>query len=298
MSLNLKAAVLTVLVSLLYTLNDAIMKFVMVELPTFQAVMFRGFIVLPLLFFLAWRMQFLTWQLPPKSWRMSWARGIAEIVLTYFILQAFRHMYLSDVIAILQATPLMLTIVAALLFAERVSLKRWGAVVLGFTGVLIIIQPGTAAFDWASLYALGAVASLTCREIITRHLPEKTPDLFPAIITSILVLVFAMAVTPFENWGTLTPQLMLYLAAAALFMTGATYFAITMMRLGDVSFTAPFRYSGIIWSVILGILFFQEWPGLATWTGAGILVISGLMLIKEEQTNKTGKTGKTIQNQI
>ena len=282
MSDNLKGAALTSLVVLLYTLNDGLMKLIISQMPLSQAVFFRNLAILPLMGLLAWHLKAHKWKLSRKAWGISVLRGLNEVLLTICLLLAFRYMLLSDAIAILQAAPLLLTAVAALFFAEKVSPARWATVIVGLLGVLIIIRPGTEAFDWSSLYAVAAVCFLTIRDSLSKSLPKGTPDLLPALIATFIVF----SSSPFYEFGTpwvsLNTQLIGLLATASIFMFGATYFSISMMRIGDVSFTQPFRYLAILWSALIGMIFFDEWPDATMWIGALILVGSGIYLIRNK----------------
>lgn len=287
MSDNLKGACITVFAVLLYTLNDGIMKLVVAEIPLFQAVFLRSLFMLPLMGLLAWQMKAIRWQISKAAWRVSVLRGFNEIALTFCLLQAFRYMLLADAIAILQAAPVLLTIVAAVFFKEHVSKQRWIAVLIGLFGVLVIIRPVAGAFNEASFYAIAGVCLVTLRDSMTRTLPKGTPDLFPALVTGVIVFIFSallplfsLLVSPVEVWVTPPPSLFLYLFGAAIFIFAATYFSITMMRIGDLGFVSSFRYFAIIWSALLGLLIFGEWPDAFTWGGAAILVVSGIYLVK------------------
>ena len=280
MSDNLKGALLTSLTIFLYTLNDGLMKLIISYMPLSQAVFLRNLIILPMMCLLAWQLKLKLSGMSRRIWAISIFRGLNEIAVTICLLLAFKNMLLSDAISILQAVPLLLTAVASLLFGERVSAKRWMVIFVGLIGVLIIIKPGTDAFNWASLYAIGAVCFLTIRDSLSKSLPDETPVIFPAFVATLIVFVSSIYYTPGEAW--ITPSQTMYglIFICSLFMFGATYLSITMMRIGDVGFTSPFRYSAILWSAIIGILFFAEWPDHTTWIGAAILVGSGIYLIR------------------
>ena len=282
MSDNLKGAALTSLVVLLYTLNDGLMKLIITYMPLSQAVFFRNLTILPFMGLLAWHLKAQNWHITRKAWVISIIRGLNEVLLTICLLLAFKYMLLSDAIAILQAAPLLLTAVAALFFREKVSRSRWLTAIFGLIGVLVIIRPGTAAFDWASLYAVGAVCFLTIRDSLSKSLPKGTPDLLPALVATSIVFMSSVFYEPGAPWIMPNSIVFLLVPAASLFMFGATYFSISMMRVGDISFTSPFRYMAILWSAIVGMLVFNEWPDITMWIGATILVASGVYLIRQK----------------
>jgi drug/metabolite transporter (DMT)-like permease len=186
---------------------------------------------------------------------------------------------LSTTSAILQATPLVVVAGAALIFQERVGWQRWLAVLAGFLGVLVILRPG-AEFSVLSLFAVVGLLGFAGRDLATRAAPKGLSN------RQLGTLGFAMFATAGAillaiTGGARVPDLptLAQLAAGAGF--GALgYHALThAMRTGEVSAVTPFRYTRLIFALVLAMALFGERPDLATWLGAALVVGSGLVAL-------------------
>lgn len=186
---------------------------------------------------------------------------------------------LSTTSAILQATPLVVVAGAALVFGEKVGLQRWLAVLVGFAGVLIILRPG-AEFSALSLLAVVGLLGFAGRDLATRAAPKGLSNrqlgalgfAMLAVAGSILLLVSGGARLP-------SPPDLARLAAGTVFgMAG--YHALTYaMRTGEVSAVTPFRYTRLLFAMVLAMALFGERPDLATWIGAALVVGSGVFAL-------------------
>jgi drug/metabolite transporter (DMT)-like permease len=188
------------------------------------------------------------------------------------------------VAAIFQAMPLAVTFGAAVFLGETVGWRRWTAIFVGFLGVLVIIRPGLSGFDPASLWALLAVAGLAVRDLATRRVAASITSMQLSAwgFLSLIPLAGAMlAVTggPVPVTGAHVGYL-----AAALGFSIASYWAITAaMRRGEVSVTTPFRYSRLVFALIIGVAVFDERPDVWTLTGAALIIGSGLYTFARER---------------
>ena len=255
----LGAALMTCCV-LAYVLNDAVMKLLFLDIDFFQAIFLRSVVSLPPLLILALRAKSLLQKYSKKNKQLIIIRILAEIGTTVTFLTALKYMPLANVTAIAQSLPLAITMAAALFLGERVGWRRWSAILIGFTGVLIIIRPGLAGFNSYSLVALASVILLTIREISTRKLDSEIPTITVAFSTTLGITVFAALPLIGSEWVEvhITSWLLIIVAAAAI--TVATLLGIVAMRTGDISFVSPFRYTSLIGALGLGVLFFGEWP--------------------------------------
>ena len=186
---------------------------------------------------------------------------------------------LSTTSAILQATPLVVVAGAALVFGERVSLQRWLAVLVGFVGVLVILRPGSD-FSTLSLLAVIGLLGFAGRDLATRAAPKGLSN------RQLGALGFAMLATAgtillIVSGGARVPTALdlAHLAGGVVFgMSG--YHALTYaMRTGEVGAVTPFRYTRLIFAMVLAMALFGERPDLATWIGAGLVVGSGLFAL-------------------
>lgn len=193
---------------------------------------------------------------------------------------------LSNASAILQATPLVVTAGAALAFAEPVGWRRWAAIGVGFAGVLIVLRPGLEGFQAASLFTVVGMLGFALRDLGTRAAPAGLSNLQLAAYGFAVLIPTGLILTPFSGPITLPgPQGWALIGLATLF--GATgYYAITAaMRVGDVAVVAPFRYTRLVFALILAFLMFDERPDTAMLLGAALIVGSGLYtLLRESRT--------------
>jgi S-adenosylmethionine uptake transporter len=280
---NLLGAALMTCCVLAYVLNDAVMKLLFADIDFFQAIFLRGLVSLPPLLILALMTKTLLQKYSTKNQRLIIIRILAEIGTTVTFLTALKHMPLANVTAILQSLPLAITMAAAIFLGEPVGWRRWSAICVGFTGVLIIIRPGLAGFNSYSLLALAAVILLTVREISTRQLDNKIPTVTVALSTTLGITAFAALMLIGTEWADINFVSWSLIIAAAAAVTVATLLSVVAMRTGDIGFVSPFRYTSLIGAIGLGILLFGDWPDGITLLGAAIIAFAGIYSLYREQ---------------
>ena len=285
MSDNLRGTTLMVLSMAAFTCNDAVMKAVTQTLPLYESVALRGLVVLAMMLVIA--------AIQQGGVRLTVARTdrgplvlrtAADIVSTLLYLLALRKMALADLSAIMQALPLAVTLAAALVFRERLGWRRLSAIGIGFAGVVLILRPGTGAFDIWSVLGLAAMFLIVVRDIATRKFSAGTGSSTIAFYAALTVTLAGVVLGAAEDWRLPTPREALLLLLAAAFLTVGYIAAVATMRVGEISFVAPFRYTSLLFAVVLGVLVFDEWPDLWTWTGSGLVVGAGLYTILRERT--------------
>lgn len=215
-------------------------------------------------------------------------RNLAELVGTLGFVTAIALIPLSTASAILQATPLVVTLGAALFLGEPVGWRRWSAILVGFLGVLIIIRPGFEGFDWLSLFALQGVLGLAVRDLATRRVGRDTSTMqlsFLAFLTLVpaAAILLWVADTPLVvpnplSWG--------WLVASVLVGAVAYYGIVAAMRVGEISFVTPFRYTRLLFALAVGMVVFNERPDGWTLLGAVIIVTSGIYTLWRERRIK------------
>lgn len=184
---------------------------------------------------------------------------------------------LSTTSAILQATPLVVVAAAAVIFGEKVGWQRWLAVGIGFVGVLIILRPGLDGFSPLSLLAVVGLLGFAGRDLATRAAPKGLSNRQLGVL-GFAVLGLAGAILLGWSGGALMPDLRgLGLLGGASVFGILGYHALTgAMRTGEVSVVTPFRYTRLVFAMILAIAIFGERPDAATWVGAALVVASGI----------------------
>ena len=214
-------------------------------------------------------------------------RNLAEMLGGLCFVTALSLIPLATATTILQATPLLVTMGAALVLGEAVGWRRWTAILVGFGGVLLVIRPGLEGFEPEVLWAVAGVLGLGVRDLASRKVPKTISSLqlsawgFFAVGVSGAVL---MAVTG---------QAVMPDATEAMYLGGAlsvgvlAYWALTeATRIGEISVVTPFRYVRLVFSTIIGILVFSEFPDLYTLIGAGIIIATGLYTIMRERSRR------------
>ncbi|MGG7644148.1 DMT family transporter [Rhodovulum sp. YNF3179] len=280
---NMRGILLMVGAMAAFALEDMFIKRVAADLPTGQILAFLG---------LGGTLAFGLAALRARSRLVSrdlllpavMLRNLGELIGTIGFVTALALTPLSTASAILQATPLAVTFGAALFLGAEVGWRRWSAIAAGFAGVLIIIRPGLAGFEPASLFAVQGVAGLALRDLATRRVPAKVTTVqlsayaFAMLIVAgaFLLAIDGPARAPSPvNWRDL---------GFALGIGICGYWAITgAMRVGEIAVVTPFRYTRMVFALGIGALAFGERPDAATLGGAGLIIASGLYTIFRER---------------
>jgi len=284
---NMRGALLMMVSMAGFTLNDTFMKAVSGDMPLFQLIFLRGVVTTLAIGTMAWYVGALHLRIPRGDRALITLRMLAEIGAAYFFLTALYNMPLANVSAIMQSLPLVVTLAAAMFFGEPLGWRRMTAILVGLCGVLLIVRPGTDGFTIFSIYALIAVGFVTLRDLLTRRVSGATHSMMVTFTTSLgLMLAFGVASLSVD-WVPLDLYLASMTLGAAVMVIFGYVFSVMVMRVGQISFVAPFRYTGLIWALVLGWLVFGDWPTPLTLIGAGIVVGSGVfMLYREAQLNR------------
>ncbi len=287
MSPNLRGALFMMATMACFTFNDTLVKMTEGAVPLFQLIFLRGVLTSLLIVGARGRLGKMHFDIARRDWALIGVRSGAEVTATFLFLSALFNMPLGNATAILQALPLTVTLASAVVLGEAVGWRRMTAIAIGFVGVLLIVKPGAAGFTIWSLYAVGAVCCVTVRDLVTRELSAEVPSISVTLISAMTVMAGAGIVSAFQPWAPVTGADGLLIAGAAFFILGGYYFSIRVMRVGEVSFVAPFRYTGLVCALILGWLVFDEWPDNWTLLGAAIVVGTGVFtLYRERQVSR------------
>lgn len=283
LSPNLRGALFMVISMAAFTVNDAIAKFVSDSMNMAQVMLVRGIFASMLVGVIAWQSGALI-QLRHAFDSMVMLRVAGDAAGTLTFLLALQHLPLANVSAILQALPLAVAMGAALFLGEGVGWRRWLAISVGFIGVLIVVRPGVEGFSVHSLLVLACVLFCAVRDLATRRIPEAIPSLLVSAVTSIAITILGAALLPaMGGWTPMQPSMVLYLALAAVLVLIGYQFIIMAMRVGDISFIAPFRYTALLWAIALSIVIFGDFPDSAMIMGSAIIVASGLYTLYRER---------------
>jgi drug/metabolite transporter (DMT)-like permease len=282
-SSNLRGAMFMSIAMVGFTANDSMTKAVSASMNMGQVMLLRGLFATVLILLLAWSRGAL--RNPRQALHPLVAlRSVSEALATIAFLVSLAHLPLATISAVLQALPLAVTMGAAIAFGEEVRWRRWAAIAVGFTGVLIIVRPGNDGFNAYALWALASVFFCTVRDLATKRLPGSIPSLLVSTVTAALVMVCgAFLVGPMGGWSAVSMQSLGLLAMAAVLLLVGYQCIIMAMRTAEISYVAPFRYTALLWAILLGYLVFGDIPDGPMIAGAIIVVASGLYTLYRER---------------
>ena len=265
-----------------FACGDALMKSAAGRLPLGEALFVRGVIATLLIWAVAARTGVLS-SLPHLLHGTLLWRTLGDTGASFFYVSALGRIPLADAAAIAQTNPLAVTACAALFLGERVGWRRWSATAVGFLGVLMIIQPGSSAFTWASLLVVASVLSVTMRDIVTRSLTDIPVVLIiGAAATTTTVLSAVLGIS--ENWHVpATFDLLTAMSAGVLLLAGQ-YLVVVSIRTGDMSAVVPFRYSHIVWTLLISFTVWHYLPNPLALFGIFVVSTAGLYTFFREQT--------------
>ncbi len=273
-----------------FTINDTFMKAAMQVLPLYQAITMRGVLTMVALIGLGVITGGLRLRLSRGDAGALIVRSLAEVGGTALFLAALVHMPLANLSAILQFLPLAVTLSAALVYGDRIGWRRMLAIVAGFIGVLIIIRPGGDGFDQWSIMGLGAVVCVVIRDLAMRKMSAAVPSVTIAIGAAVSVTAMGFLGSLGQGWVAIDAYSALAIIGAASALIAGYMFAVMVMRVGDISFVAPFRYTSLLWAIVLGWAVFGTWPDFYTSIGAAIVVASGVFtLVREGRLARAGR---------
>ncbi|MCE6950312.1 DMT family transporter [Cereibacter sphaeroides] len=280
---NVRGIVMMVVSMAGFAMEDMFVKLAAADMPTGQILLFLGLFGAPLFWALARREGKRILSREALAGPILW-RNAGEMVGTAGFVTALALTPLSSASAILQATPLAVTCGAALFLGEKVGWRRWTAIAVGFLGVIVVIRPGLEGFQLASLWGVVGVMGLAARDLATRKVASSTSTMQVgawAFLTVALLGAIMLAVGGGAVWPT-AGQFALLLGALC-FGFGAYWAVILATRVGEVSAIVPFRYTRLVFAMLIGLAVFGERPDAWMLGGASLIIGSGLYSFMREQ---------------
>lgn len=269
-----------------FVINDAIMKALLAELPLYQTMLMRGVLATVMIGAVAWWRGVLFTRVAPADLPLVLLRLLGEIGSTVCFLTALVHLPLANATAISQVTPLAVTLAAALLLREPVGWRRWLAIAAGFFGVMLIVRPGPEGFNVYAFWALGSVAFIVLRDLVTRQFSSGLPSLFVATTTAAGIAVTGGLLALTEPLQPVDPWQWVRLSCAAVFLVTGYHCAVQSMRFGEISLVSPFRYTSLLWAILFGVVVFGDVPKPLTLLGAAIVVGAGVFTFWRERVRR------------
>ena len=260
---------------------DTIAKYLSSDLSFFQITwaryFFTVFFALPFMFFFFRKN--LTFSTQPK---LQIVRGLTLFFANILFFYSISIISMAKALTLAFVAPLITTALSPILLGEKVGLRRWSAVLIGFIGSLIVIRPGFIEFNLASIAALGTGFFYGIYVIITRKLHTSDSPLLTLLLTGVVGAIIASLFVPYV-WVNPTFNQWSLLALMGIFACLGHFFLILSLKYADASKLAPFSYFEIVTNVLLGYYFFSDFPGYWTWIGLLIIVISGIYISFRER---------------
>jgi drug/metabolite transporter (DMT)-like permease len=293
LSPNLRGNVFMVIATACFALNDAITKFVSSEINFGQVMLVRSVFAMMLIGGFALRNGAMR-PLRTVLLKPIVLRVMCEVGGAITFLAAITHLPLANTYSIFQALPLAVTLGAVVAFNEHVGWRRWLAIAAGFVGVLIIVRPGLAGFNQYSLLVLASVVLCAIRDLATKGIPKDIPSLFVTLLTTISVgTAGACLLQPLGGWSPMSGRTFALLVVAGVLLPIGYNCIIIALRVGDISAVAPFRYTALVWAVVIGYLVFGEVPDAMMLIGAFVIVGSGLYALYRERIRDENRPAAT-----
>ena len=281
----MKAITFSLLGWMMLPVMDGFAKYLSADLPVLQITwaryFFTVFFTLPVMFFFYNKQ--LVWSDKPK---LQILRGLILLCANICFFYAISIIPLAKALTLAFVAPLIVTAFSPMLLGEKVGVRRWTAVIIGFVGSLVVIRPGFLEINLASLAALGTGVMYGFYLIITRKLSTSDNPLLTLLLTGLVGLVAVSGIMPFI-W--VNPDLSQWsmMAGIGVFACIGHLFLILSLKYADASKLAPLGYTEIIPNVIIGYYFFGNFPDNWTFLGFAIIVISGIYISRREATVKS-----------
>ncbi len=291
---NAKGALLALLAFGIFSAHDVIVKVLGVSYSAFQIVFFSTLLSFPLVTLM------LIGDKRPGTLRPvypGWMalRAVATVITAGTAFYAFSALPLAQVYAILFAMPLLITVLSVPILGERVGIRRGAAVVVGLIGVLVVLRPGVTELSLGHLSALVAATGGAMASVIVRKIGQEERSaallLYPMLLNFLVMgalLPLGYEPMPVVHLGALALMSLMAFVASAL--------VILSYRSGEAVVVAPMQYSQLLWAVLYGALFFDEWPDIWTAVGAAIIVASGIYIVLREGGSGASENRPVLQS--
>ena len=281
----MKAIIFNLLAWVMLPIMDGFAKYLSADMPVLQITWARYFFTvaftLPIMFFFYNKQ--LVWTDKPK---LQIIRGLILLCANVCFFYAISVISLAKALTLAFVAPLIVTAFSPILLGEKVGIRRWTAVIIGFIGSLVVIRPGFVEINLASLAALGTGVMYGFYLIITRKLSTSDNPLLTLLLTGVVGAIIITTVMPFV-WVNPSPSQWSMMAGIGVFACIGHLFLILSLKYADASKLAPLGYTEIIPNVIIGYYFFGNFPDNWTFLGLAIIVISGIYISRREANIKS-----------
>lgn len=280
---DLRGAALMIAAMAAFTINDTSMKAATETMPLMQAIFLRGLLTVAALAAIGLRGRSLTLRLSRRDWLKLGLRTLGEVTSTLAFLTALTHMPIANLSALMQSIPLIVTLGAAFFLRAKLGWRRMIAVLAGLVGVMIIIRPGTEGFGIWAVLGVVAVLGVSLSDLTTRTMSQRLPTVTVAFVTAFSVTTAGGVWSVFQGWVPIGLREVALLVGASGFIILGYLTGVMAMRVGDIGVVAPFRYTGLIFAILLGWSVFGQLPDFWTLVGSAVVVATGIYTFHRER---------------
>ena len=277
----LRAGLLMVCAMGSFVCNDTIVKIVGKHLPVGELIALRGVMAMAILTAIC-ASQGLLGELPKIRQKNVLMRSTCDLFATIAFVTALVHMPIANLTSVMQAVPLVVALLSMLFLGEEVGWRRMIAIVGGFIGVLLIVKPSVSNVSVYEVLALAIVLFVAVRDLLTKTIPARIPVFVIALANAGFVTVGGAALMLFQGAVWLEAWEVGILALAACFLSAGYLLMVATLRLGELTGTAPFRYSVMVFAIISGVVVFGEFPDWIAILGMVLIVVCGLYAAHRE----------------
>ncbi|MEQ1523864.1 MAG: DMT family transporter [Aestuariivirga sp.] len=278
---TLRAGLYMVITTACFVAGDTCIKLIGTTLSLGQVIGIIG-VVSSLFLLMVCGQQGILKNVPLIFTRTVLLRSLFDTMASFMFVSALMHMPLANLSSVMQSVPLVVVAVGVIFLGEKAGLSRIAAVIAGFLGVLLIVKPMPQTITIYEFLALGAVIVVAFRDLVTKRIPAHVPLLVIALANAIFISLSGFGVGLAQGFKTVEAWQWALLLGAGLFVTISYYFIVATVRLGDLSATAPFRYSEVVFAIIAGILVFGEYPDTISYVGMALVIAAGLFAAHRE----------------
>ncbi len=267
--------------------NDAVSKYLAERYPLGEVIFLRQLaglaFILPYALMTTGAASFKIVDRVGQGWR-----AVAFIATSVLMVAGLAYLPLAIVTAIAFSSPLWVAALAGPMLGEKVPLKRWIAILIGFAGVLVIVRPGGPSFSWFLLLPVATALANAARDILTRKLSRTETSMSVLLWSALLMLVVSAAALPF-GWVTPTFEDGLWFMLAGCLNMAAHLGMISAYRHADASALSPYRYTSLIWAITLGWLVWSHLPDLWSLVGTAVIVAAAVLAVDRGGRKATGR---------
>jgi drug/metabolite transporter (DMT)-like permease len=278
---TLRAGLYMVITTACFVAGDTCIKLVGTSLPLGQVICLIG-LVSSLFLLMVCGQQGILKDVPLVFTHTVLLRSLFDTMGTFMFISALMHMPLANISSVMQSVPLVVVAVGVIFLGEKAGFSRIAAVIAGFLGVLLIVKPMPQTITIYEILAVGAVLVVAFRDLVTKRIPAHVPLLVIALANAIFISVSGFGVGLAQGFKAVESWQLALLLGAGLFVTLSYYYIVATVRLGDLSATAPFRYTEVVFAIIAGILVFGEYPDAISYVGMALVIGAGLFAAHRE----------------